>query len=117
MNAAESCERVTAIYEKAITDLDAVKPGDIEVTFRLIGALEATQDVDLTKDSYLPEYVTWVPTKTYALQENATVYDLFTEAMSDAGLRYIDGAGKRGGAHQLSRPIRFGATVSTRIRA
>ena len=89
MNAAESCERVTAIYEKAITDLDAVKPGDIEVTFRLIGALEATQDVDLTKDSYLPEYVTWVPTKTYALQENATVYDLFTEAMSDAGLRYI----------------------------
>ena len=89
MNAAESCERVTAIYEKAIIDLDAVKPGDIEVTFRLIGALEATQDVDLTKDSYLPEYVTWVPTKTYALQENATVYDLFTEAMSDAGLRYI----------------------------
>lgn len=89
MNAAESCERVTAIYEKAITDLDAVKPGDIEVTFRLIGALEATQDVDLTTDSYLPEYVTWVPTKTYALQENATVYDLFTEAMSEAGLRYI----------------------------
>ena len=89
MNAAESCERVTAIYEKAITDLDAVKPGDIEVTFRLIGALEATQDVDLTTDSYLPEYVTWVPTTTYALAENATVYDLFTEAMSDAGLRYI----------------------------
>ena len=89
MNAAESCERITAIYEKAITDLDAVKPGDIEVTFRLIGALEATQDVDLTTDSYLPEYVTWVPTTTYALQENATVYDLFTEAMSDAGLRYI----------------------------
>lgn len=89
MNAAESCERVTAIYEKAITDLDAVKPGDIEVTFRLIGALEATQDVDLTTDSYLPEYVTWVPTTTYAQQENATVYDLFTEAMSDAGLRYI----------------------------
>ena len=89
MNAAESCERVTAIYDQAVYDLDAVKPGDIEVTFRLIGALEATQDVDLTKDSYLPEYVTWVPTKTYALQENATVYDLFTEAMSDAGLRYI----------------------------
>lgn len=89
MNAAESCERVMDIYNKAIFDLDAVKPGDIEVTFRLIGALEATQDVDLTTDSYLPEYVTWVPTKTYALQENATVYDLFTEAMSDAGLRYI----------------------------
>ena len=89
MNAAVSCERVEDIFQKAKSDLDAVKPGDIEVTFRLIGALEATQDVDLTNDSYLPEYVTWVPTKTYALQENATVYDLFTEAMSDAGLRYI----------------------------
>ena len=89
MNAAKSCERVMDIYNKAILDLDAVKPGDIEVTFRLIGALEATQDVDLTNDSYLPEYVTWVPTTTYALAENATVYDLFTEAMSDAGLRYI----------------------------
>ncbi len=89
MNAAKSCERVRDVYTKAIADLDAVKPGDIEVTFRLIGALEATQDVDLTNDSYLPEYVTWVPTTTYALAENATVYDLFTEAMSDAGLRYI----------------------------
>ena len=89
MNAAKSCERVMDVYNKAIADLDAVKPGDIEVTFRLIGALEATQDVDLTNDSYLPEYVTWVPTTTYALAENATVYDLFTEAMSDAGLRYI----------------------------
>lgn len=89
MNAAESCERVMTIYEKAYADLDAVKPGDMEVTFRLIGALEATQDVNLTSNSYLPEYVTWVPTTTYSLQENATVYDLFTEAMSDAGLRYI----------------------------
>lgn len=89
MNAAESCERVMDVYTKAMADLDAVKPGDIEVTFRLIGALEATQDVDLTNDTYLPEYVTWVPTTTYALQEDATVYDLFTEAMSDAGLRYI----------------------------
>ena len=89
MNAAVSCERVEDIFQKAMADLDDVKPGDIEVTFRLIGALEATKDVDLTTDSYLPEYVTWVPTTTYALQENATVYDLFTEAMSDAGLRYI----------------------------
>lgn len=89
MNAAVSCERVEEIFQKAMSDLDAVKPGDIEVTFRLIGALEATQDVNLTSDSYLPEYVTWVPTKTYALQENATVYDLFSEAMKDAGLRYI----------------------------
>ena len=89
MNAAVSCERVIAIYDKAIADLDAVKPGDISVTFRLVGALEATQDVDLTNDSYLPEYVTWIPTTTYALQENATVYDLYTEAMTEAGLRSV----------------------------
>ena len=89
MNAAVSCEQVEVIFQNAKSDLDAVKPGDIEVTFRLIGALEATQDVNLTNDSYLPEYVTWVPTTTYALQENATVYDLFTEAMKDAGLRYV----------------------------
>ena len=89
MNAAKSCERVTDIYTQAVADLDAVKPGDIEVTFRLIGALEATKDVDLTTDSYLPEYVTWVPTTTYALQENATVYDLYTEAMKEAGLRSV----------------------------
>ena len=89
MNAAESYERVMTIYEKAYADLDAVKPGDIEVTFRLIGALEATQDVNLTNDSYLPEYVTWIPTTTYALQENATVYDLYTEAMRSAGLSSV----------------------------
>ena len=89
MNAAVSCERVEDIFQKAMADLDDVKPGDIEVTFRLIGALEATKDVDLTTDSYLPEYVTWVPTTTYALQENATVYDLYTEAMKDAGLRSV----------------------------
>ena len=89
MNAAVSCERVEDIFQKAMADLDDVKPGDIEVTFRLIGALEATKDVDLTTDSYLPEYVTWVPTTTYALQENATVYDLYTEAMKDADLRSV----------------------------
>ena len=89
MSAAVSCKNVISIYDKAIADLDAVKPGDISVTFRLVGALEATQDVDLTNDSYLPEYVTWIPTTTYALQENATVYDLYTEAMKEAGLRSI----------------------------
>lgn len=69
--------------------MNAVKPGEITVTFRLIGALQATQDVNLTSSTYLPEYVTWVPTTTYTLQENATVYELFTKAMGDAGLRYV----------------------------
>lgn len=86
---ARSCEQVALLLENALADLDAVKPGDMEVTFRLIGALEATQDVDLTNDSYLPEYVTWIPTTTYALQQDATVYDLYMQAMNDADLRSV----------------------------
>ena len=89
IRSAKSCEQVTLLLNKAITDMNAVKPGEITVTFRLIGALQATQDVNLTSSTYLPEYVTWVPTTTYTLQENATVYELFTKAMGDAGLRYV----------------------------
>lgn len=89
IRSAKSCEQVTLLQNKAITDMNAVKPGEIKVTFRLIGALQATQDVNLTSSTYLPEYVTWVPTTTYTLQENATVYELFTKAMGDAGLRYV----------------------------
>ena len=89
IRSAKSCEQVTLLQNKAITDMNAVKPGEIKVTFRLIGALQATQDVNLTSSTYLPEYVTWVPTTTYTLQENATVYELFTKAMDDAGLRYV----------------------------
>lgn len=89
IRSAKSCEQVTLLQNKAITDMNAVKPGEIKVTFRLIGALQAAQDVNLTSSTYLPEYVTWVPTTTYTLQENATVYELFTKAMDDAGLRYV----------------------------
>lgn len=89
IRSAKSCEQVTLLQNKAITDMNAVKTGEITVTFRLIGALQATQDVNLTSSTYLPEYVTWVPTTTYTLQENATVYELFTKAMGDAGLRYV----------------------------
>ena len=39
--------------------------------------------------SYLPEYVTWIPTTSYDLQEDATVYDLYTKAIGEAGLRSI----------------------------
>lgn len=89
IRSAKSCEQVTLLQNKAITDMNAVKTGEITVTFRLIGELQATQDVNLTSSTYLPEYVTWVPTTTYTLQENATVYELFTKAMGDAGLRYV----------------------------
>lgn len=63
MNAAVSCERVEEIFQKAMSDLDAVKPGDIEVTFRLIGALEATQDVDLTTSAICPNTSRGFPLK------------------------------------------------------
>ena len=62
-------------------------PNTLNVTFRLVGAKQATQDVDLTKNSYLPEYVTWIPTTAYTLPQNSTVYDLLMLALSGAGLR------------------------------
>ena len=86
ISAAKSCEQVELLLKKALLDLEDVKEGSIRVTFRLIGAAEATQDVDLTSSTYLPEYVTWIPTTRYTLDEDATVYDLFTEALNEAGL-------------------------------
>ena len=86
ITSAKSCKQVSTLLDRAIQDMNAVKKGDMTVTFRLIGALEATQDVNLTSDSYLPEYVTWIPTTKYEMASNATVYDLFTEALRDAGL-------------------------------
>ena len=61
----------------------------IRVTMRLIGAELAKQDVDLGKSSYLPAYVTWIPTTRYTLNEGATVYDLFVKATDKAGIRSI----------------------------
>ena len=58
----------------------------ITVTMRLIGAEKATKDVDLGADSYLPSYVTWIPTTSYTLPEGALVYDLWTTATAAAGI-------------------------------
>ena len=93
ITSAKSCPQVDSILRQAISDLDAVRKGDITVSFRLIGSLEASQDVNLTTNSYLPEYVTWIPTTKYELASNATVYDLFTEALRDAGLSAIGAEG------------------------
>ena len=82
-------EEIDSIKQSAVDAIKAVKAGEISVTFRLIGALEATQDVDLTKDSYLPEYVTWIPTTTYSLDAGAKVYDVFMEALKDAGISQV----------------------------
>ena len=58
----------------------------IKVTFRLIGAEEAKKDVDLGKEEYMPDYVTWIATKTYEMDKGSTVYDLWVKATGDAGV-------------------------------
>ena len=63
--------------------------GTIRVTMRLIGAELSEKDVDLGSSSYLPAYVTWLPTTAYTLNEGATVYDLFVMATSQAGIRSV----------------------------
>ncbi len=45
----------------------------ISVTFRLIGAEKAEKKVDLGAEEYMPDYVTWIATTTYELDEGETV--------------------------------------------
>ncbi len=61
----------------------------ITVSFRLIGAEKAKQDVDLGTDPYLPAYVTWIPTIEYELNAGSTVYDLWVLATGNAGIRSV----------------------------
>ena len=61
------------------------------VTFRLIGCEKATQDVDLGTNTYMPNYVTWIATTTYTLEElgaNATIGTVFKKALDSKGLSY-----------------------------
>ena len=65
------------------------KPEDtISVTFRLIGATKSTEDVNVGAGKGDAQYQNWLQTETYVLNKGATVYDLFTMAMDQAGLRY-----------------------------
>jgi hypothetical protein len=61
----------------------------IGVTFRLIGATRSSEDVNLSLGTGDSEYVTWIPTSSYTLNEGATVYDLFMRAIQGAGLSQI----------------------------
>ena len=63
--------------------------GKIKVSFRLIGARKADKDVDLGKEEYMPDYVTWIATTTYNMEEGSTVYDLWVKATGDAGIRSV----------------------------
>ena len=61
---------------------------NIKVTFRLIGAEQAKTPVDLSKDPYLPNYVTWISTKTYNVPAGTTVGEVFKKALDGAGIEY-----------------------------
>ena len=65
----------------------------ITVTMRLIGAELASRDVDLSEGVYLPDYVTWLPTTTFIMNEGSTVYDLWVLATKHADISSI-GASK-----------------------
>ena len=92
---------VLTAAEAALAELKNAEPEvpeepedkSITVTMRLIGAELAAQDVDLSETVYLPNYITWLPTTTYTLDEGATVYDLWTKATDEAGIDSI-GANK-----------------------
>ena len=63
--------------------------GKLHVTMRLIGAELASKDVDLGKEAYLPNYVTWIPTTQYAVEEGTTVYDLWALATWQYGIKSV----------------------------
>ena len=56
---------------------------NIKVTFRLIGAEQAKTPVDLSKDPYLPNYVTWISTKTYNVPAGTTVGEVFKKRLTE----------------------------------
>ena len=89
----------TAIREKtdalaaAIDQLKRVSSGNetlptVEVSFRLIGADQSPEDVDIGAGKGVSRYRNWVKTRRYDMPEGSTVYDLFVQAMDDAGLKY-----------------------------
>ncbi|MDR1573726.1 MAG: DUF4430 domain-containing protein [Clostridiales Family XIII bacterium] len=59
---------------------------EITASFRLIGAALSEEDADYGRETGGGAYVTWIATRTYTLDEGATVYDLFVKALADAGL-------------------------------
>ncbi len=85
---AQATEIVTVIGTITATPY-TIPEGKVLVTFRLVGSYPAEQDVDLKKSDYRPDYVTWIPTKTYLIDENSTMYDLFIMATNEAGLNSV----------------------------
>lgn len=81
ISSAQYAEQADAALKQAKADIDAYVNGDtIEVSFRLIG------DFPESYTSKHLGYVTWIETETYTVKKGSTVYDVFTEALQDAGL-------------------------------
>ena len=81
ISSAQYAEQADAARKQAKADVDAYVNGNtIEVSFRLIGDFP---------ESYTGKhlgYVTWIETENYTVKKGSTVYDVFTEALQDAGL-------------------------------
>ena len=75
----------------------------IRVTFRLIGDGEHSNGV---KDH--DEYVTWIPTTSYTVDADDTVYDVFVEAMADYGLSFREGSAAGGYITSIKAPSVLG---------
>lgn len=73
-------EELKQIIRDFVDSVETVKKGSYTVTFRLIGDAKHG-------DSKHTGYVTWIPTTTYSVSADATVYDVFTKAIADAGLQ------------------------------
>ena len=79
---------LTAHWKKVETT--APSENNITVTFRLIGSTLSKGAVNLSDGDYKgASYVTWIPTKTYTMPEGSTVYDLYTKALADAGIKSV----------------------------
>ncbi len=78
-------EQLVSIVELAAEQMENIEK-KIRVTFRLIGCEQADQSVNLSVSSYLPEYITWIPTTGYVMKKDSTVYDLLLKALEDNGL-------------------------------
>ncbi len=80
IRASETIEAAELALNEAVRAMNAVKAGKIDVTFRLIGD-------NAHGSAAHEEYVTWIVTTRYEVDEGATVGELFSTATQAAGLR------------------------------
>ena len=86
INAADS--RLAKAMAELKKDSSAPVEKTIRVSFTLTGAAQSAESVYLDRNTGLVQYQTWIPAMTYDLPEHATVADLFTLALDQAGLAY-----------------------------